>query len=170
MESGLQRLNSLPANEAESEFGKCCGSTKWAQAMAAECPYASWEELVTAAHRIWWSLEPADWLEAFASHPKIGEKKAARETASEAQDWAAQEQSGVQGAAEDTVQSLAVLNREYERKFGYIYIVCATGKSPDEMLAILRNRLPNDAETELRIAAHEQSLITKLRLTKLISQ
>lgn len=138
--------------------------------MAAECPFANSNQLVTIADRIWWSLEPDDWLEAFASHPKIGENKAARATAAEAQNWAAQEQSGAQNAAEETARSLAELNRDYEEKFGYIYIVCATGKSSEEMLAILRERLPNDAETELRIAAREQSRITKLRLGKLIDQ
>lgn len=170
MEPGLDRLNSLAANEAEEEFGKCCGSTNWARRMAAERPFANSNQLVTIADRIWWSLEPDDWLEAFASHPKIGENKAARATAAEVQNWAAQEQSGAQNAAEETVRSLAKLNREYEEKFGYIYIVCATGKSSEEMLAILRERLPNDAETELRIAAREQSRITKLRLGKLIDQ
>ncbi len=181
MEPGLERLNSLPANEAGSEFGKCCGSTKWARRMAAECPFANSSQLTTIADRIWWSLEPEDWLEAFASHPKIGENKAARTTAAEApnhparavragtpENWATQEQSGARNAADETVRSLAELNREYEEKFGYIYIVCATGKSSEEMLAILQERLPNDAETELRIAAREQSRITKLRLGKLI--
>lgn len=138
--------------------------------MAAERPFAFSNHLITIADRVWWSLEPDDWLEAFASHPKIGESKAARATAAEAETWAAQEQSGALDAAKETVRSLVDLNREYEEKFGYIYIVCATGKSSEEMLAILRQRLPNDAETELRIAAREQARITKLRLGKLIEQ
>lgn len=151
--------------------------------MAAESPFANSTQLITIADRIWWSLEPDDWLEAFASHPKIGETQAARGTAIEAPDlpvraasagtpenWAAQEQSGAQNAAEETARSLAEFNQEYEKKFGYIYIVCATGKSSEEMLVILRERLPNDAETELRIAAREQSRISKLRLRKLIDQ
>lgn len=183
MEPGLERLNSLAANEAAAEFGKCCGSTTWARRMAAESPFANSTQLITIADRIWWSLEPDDWLEAFASHPKIGETQAARATAIEAPDlpvraasagtpenWAAQEQSGAQNAAEETARSLAEFNQEYEKKFGYIYIVCATGKSSEEMLVILRERLPNDAETELRIAAREQSRISKLRLRKLIDQ
>lgn len=183
MEPGLKRLNSLPAKEAEAEFAKCCGSTNWVRRMAAECPFANSEQLITIADRIWWSLEPDDWLQAFASHPKIGESKAARATAAEArnhparaaragnpENWAAQEQSGAQNAAEETVRSLAELNRRYEEKFGYIYIVCATGKTSEEMLAILQERLPNDEETELRIAAREQARITKLRLGKLIDQ
>lgn len=170
LEPGLERLNSLPANEAEVELGKCCGSTKWASRMAAERPFANAKQLVMLADRIWWSLEPVDWLEAFASHPRIGEKRTARATAAEAQRWAAQEQSGAQNAAQETMRLLAELNREYEKKFGYIYVVCATGKSSEEMLATLRERLPNDAETELNIAAREQALITKLRLGKLINQ
>jgi OHCU decarboxylase len=170
LEPGLTRVNSLPAKEAEAELRKCCGSTNWARRMAAECPFANSDQLFTIADRVWWSLAPDDWLEAFASHPKIGENKAALETAAATQDWAAQEQSGAQNAAEETVRSLAKLNREYEEKFGYIYIVCATGKSSEEMLAILRERLPNDAETELRTAAREQSRITKLRLEKLLDQ
>lgn len=170
MEPGLERLNSLPANEAEVEFGKCCGSTNWARRMAAECPFQNSSQLITIADRVWWSLEPEDWLEAFATHPKIGENKAAHATAAEAEIWAAQEQSGARDAAAETVRSLAELNREYENRFGYIYIVCATGKSFEEMLAIIRERLPNDAETELRIAAREQARITKLRLGKLINQ
>ena len=170
MEPGLKRLNSLPAKEAEAEFAKCCGSTNWARRMAAECPFANSEQLYTIADRIWWSLEADDWREAFASHPKIGESKSALVTAVEAQTWAAQEQSGAHNAAEETVRSLAELNRDYEQKFGFIYIVCATGKSSEEMLEILRERLPNDVETELRTAAREQSRITKLRLGKLIDQ
>jgi len=170
LEPGLERLNSLPPKEAEAEFGKCCGSTNWARRMAAECPFANANQLMTIADRVWWSLEPDDWLEAFASHPKIGEKKAAGATAAESEAWATQEQSGARDAAEETVRSLAQLNRQYEDKFGYIFIVCATGKSSEEMLTILRERLPNDAENELRIAAREQARITKLRLGKVIHQ
>ncbi len=138
--------------------------------MAAESPFANANQLMTIADRVWWSLEPDDWLEAFASHPKIGEKKAADATAAESEAWATQEQSGALHAAEETVRSLAQLNRQYEDKFGYIFIVCATGKSSEEMLTILRERLPNDAENELRIAAREQARITKLRLGKVIHQ
>jgi OHCU decarboxylase len=170
LEPGLDRLNSLPADDAEAEFGKCCGSTRWARRMAAERPFTNSNELVTLADRIWWSLEPEDWLEAFASHPKIGENQAARAILAEAQSWAKLEQAGGPNASEETARSLAELNREYEHKFGYIYIVCATGKSSEEMLEILRERLPNDAETELRIAAREQARITKLRLGKLINR
>jgi OHCU decarboxylase len=136
--------------------------------MANERPFADAYHLATLADRIWWSLDSDDWLEAFASHPKIGENRAARVTAAAAQSWAVQEQSGAHNAPEETLHWLAELNRQYEEKFGYIYIVCATGKSSEEMLEILRGRLPNDPETELPIAAREQARITKLRLGKLI--
>jgi OHCU decarboxylase len=170
LEPGLERLNSLPANEAEAEFGKCCGSTNWARRLIAERPFANVDDLIAASDRIWWLLERDDWLEAFASHPKIGENKAAHATAGEAKKWAEQEQSGTRNAAEETLRSLAELNRRYEEKFGYIYIVCATGKTSEEMLAILRERLKNYPDTELHIAAREQSGITKLRLRKLLNQ
>ncbi len=170
LEPGLERLNSLAANEAEAEFGKCCGSTNWARRLIAERPFANGDDLIAVSDRIWWSLQPDDWLEAFSNHPKIGEGKVARATAGEAQKWAEQEQSDTRNAAEETLHSLAELNRRYEEKFGYIYIVCATGKTSEEMLAILRKRLNNDPDTELRIAAREQSRITKLRLRKLLNQ
>lgn len=123
-----------------------------------------------AADRIWWSLDPQDWLEAFHSHPKIGEKKAAAPTAAEAQQWSEEEQSGINNSAKQTLDALAELNRAYEEKFGFIFIVCASGKSTEEMLAILHERMGNDLSEELRIAAAEQSKITDLRLRKLLAR
>ena len=165
----LKRLNEIPADEAVAELAKCCGSKRWAEAMTQRRPYLSEEDLTRAAGEVWWSLEEHDWLEAFRSHPKIGEKKAAEAVSTQSRQWSSQEQSGVSNADHDTVDSLAQLNREYEEKFGYIFIVCATGKSAGEMLAILRERLRNDAATELPIAAAEQAKITELRLKKLIN-
>jgi OHCU decarboxylase len=165
----LDFLNSLSPTEAEAEFLKCCGSRNWAQQMVVERPFGSLNQLIKASDRIWWSLEPADWLEAFHSHPKIGEKKAAATIAAEAQQWAEDEQSGTRAATEETTAELAELNGAYEKKFGYIFIVCASGKSSDEMLAILRKRLNNDPDDELRIAAAEQAQITQLRLRKLVA-
>ena len=167
--ANLAALNALSANAAEVEFLKCCGSKNWAGEVASARPFATVDELLAEAERIWWSLPPADWLEAFHSHPKIGEKKAAANVAADAQKWSAQEQSGVENSTEDTVKTLAELNRVYEEKFGFIFIVCATGKSSDEMLAILRERLKNSPEVELRNAAAEQAKITELRLGKLIA-
>ena len=154
---------------AEAEFLKCCGSRNWAQQMVAARPYRDLSELITKADRVWWSLDSEDWLEAFHSHPKIGEKKAAAPTTVEAQQWSEDEQSGIRNSAQQTLDELADLNRAYEEKFGYIFIVCASGKSSEEMLAILHDRLKNNALEELRIAAAEQAKITELRLRKLLA-
>jgi len=137
----------------------CCGSTAWANAMFNRQPF---EDLHRAADEIWWALTPQDWLEAFAAHPKIGQKSAAK--------WTAQEQSGMSHAAASTAEEMARLNSEYENKFGFIYIVCATGKSADEMLTILQTRIHNSPEQEIRMAAAEQAKITHLRLDKLLKQ
>lgn len=168
-DAGLSRLNSLPENEANEEFLKCCGSRGWAKRVTAGRHFASLDELIAESERVWWSLAPDDWLEAFHSHPKIGEQKAAAPTAVEAQRWSEDEQSGIRDSAQQTIDALAQSNREYEEKFGYIFIVCASGKSSEEMLAILRERLENDAEEELRNAAAEQAKITELRLRKLVA-
>ena len=168
LQTDLEQLNLLPASEAEHELLKCCGSKEWAERVAAKRPFGTVADLTKSADHIWWSLEPRDWLEAFHSHPKIGEKKAAAAVAAESQKWSEDEQSGIRDSGEETIAALAKLNREYEEKFGYIFIVCASGKSSEEMLAILRQRLGNDAPEELRIAAAEQAKITQLRLTKLI--
>jgi OHCU decarboxylase len=165
---GLEGLNSVEPTEAEKELLKCCGSNNWARRMVAERPFTSLGELLESADRVWWPLAPRDWLEAFHSHPKIGETKAAAATAAEAQKWAEDEQSGTRNSAQETMDALAQLNREYEEKFGYIFIVCASGKSSAEMLRILRQRLGNNPAEELRIAAAEQAKITQLRLRKLI--
>ena len=165
----LERLNELPADEATQEFRKCCGSQRWAETMTERRPFSSVEELTGIAGDVWRSLNHDDWLEAFRSHPKIGEKKATEPVSTQSQQWSGQEQSGIRDADRDTIDSLAQLNREYEAKFGYIFIVCATGKSAAEMLALLRERLPNDPDTELPIAAAEQAKITELRLKKLIN-
>jgi OHCU decarboxylase len=161
-------LNSLTANEAQSELLKCCGSKRWAERMSAETPFESLNDLLAKADSVWCALEPHDWLEAFHSHPKIGERKAAAVTSEQSKSWSEAEQAGVSNAAAQTLQALADLNKEYEDKFGYIFIVCATGKSSEEMLAILRGRLQNNPDEELRIAAAEQAKITKLRLQKLV--
>ena len=165
----LASLNSLSASRAEEEFSKCCGSKKWAQQMVAARPFKDLDELTAAADRAWWSLGTDDWLEAFHSHPKIGEKKAAAATAVEAQRWSEDEQSGLRNSAQQTLAALVELNQAYEEKFGYIFIVCASGKSSEEMLEILRDRLKSSPDEELRIAAGEQAKITELRLRKLLA-
>jgi OHCU decarboxylase len=146
---------------------QCCGSKRWAENVANTRPYENVEKLIANANDIWWSLDRYDWLEAFQSHPKIGEKKSAAPVSDQSRQWSGQEQSGVATASRETVDALAALNWAYEQKFGFIFIICATGKTSVEMLESLKKRLENDAETELPIAAAEQSRITELRLKKL---
>lgn len=170
MIQSIDELNEVSADDAHAEFLKCCGSKRWARAMTDARPFESLDEVLAEADRVWWSLSEADWMEAFRAHPKIGEKKAATAQSAEAQKWSAQEQAGVAVASAQTISQLAERNREYENRFGFIFIVCASGRSSEEMLAIINERIHNDHETELRTAAAEQSKITRLRLEKLLNQ
>ena len=163
----LAEFNAIPASRAKSALMDCCGATRWAAGVASKRPYESTEALDKAADAIWRDLDRSDWLEAFGHHPQIGEK--AEGGSAPAREWAAGEQAGAQGAAEDVKARLAQGNRVYFEKFGYIYIVCATGKSAEEMLAILEQRLQNDPAQELPIAAEQQRLITHIRLKKLFA-
>ena len=165
----LESLNSLPHDEAVKALLQCCGSKRWANDVAQSRPYPNLETLIAKANDVWWSLQQDDWLEAFRSHPKIGEKKAADPVFDRSRQWSGQEQAGIKEASRETVDALAALNWGYEQKFGFIFIICATGKTSDEMLSALKQRLENDAATELPTAAAEQSKITELRLKKLLS-
>jgi OHCU decarboxylase len=167
MNPNLAMLNALPEELAEAALLACCGSAIWARRMAHARPFDSIEAVQSEAEHIWWDLAKDDWLQAFAAHPKIGKKKAQRAN-EQSRTWSEKEQTGIAGASSDTMQKLADGNTAYEKRFGYIYIVCATGKSADEMLALLRGRLQNDADTELKIAAGEQAKITRLRLEKFL--
>lgn len=129
-------------------------------------PFGSEEAMLWAARNEWFALEPADWMEAFAAHPKIGDRDGLRSGSAGTRHLAAREQAGVDGAPEDVLSALAAGNAAYEKKFGYIFIVCATGLTAGQMLARLRDRLTNDPATELRVAAEEQAKITELRLKK----
>jgi len=165
----LDRLNSLSPDDAEIEFLKCCGSKNWARRMVDQRPFIDVSELLSKADDGWRSLGAQDWVEAFRSHPKIGEKKAEQAQSAEARAWSEQEQAGTRETAKATMAALAAGNREYESRYGYIFIVCATGRTTAEMLAILHERLSNDPDNELRIAAEEQRKIMQLRLRKLIA-
>lgn len=169
MPDPLEDLNTLSPDEARQEFLKCCGSQNWAGRMVDERPFKDIAELLGKADSTWWSLESGDWLAAFRSHPQIGEQKAAEQVAEQARSWSEAEQAGTRDAARETIAQLAAGNREYEQQFGYIFIVCASGKTAAEMLAILRERLSNDPDQELRVAAEEQRKITQLRLKKLLN-
>lgn len=170
MNQSVQRLNELPADGAEAEFLKCCGAQRWAREMAEARPFADLDHLLSEGDRICALLAPDDWLEAFRAHPKIGETKPAAFHSAQAESWSAQEQSAVAKASLETIKELAEKNREYEDRFGFIFIVCATGKSSEEMLALINARIHNDRNTELRTAAEEQRKITQLRLEKLLNQ
>ena len=162
------QLNKLNTKEATAEFSKCCGSTVWVNKMIDSRPFADRQQLCEIAEKKWLECSEKDWLEAFTHHPKIGDLKSLEKKFSATKEWAGGEQAGVNRAAGATLIKLADGNNDYEKKFGFIFIVCATGKSADEMLALLKTRLSNDRNTELKIAMREQNKITRLRLGKLL--
>ena len=165
----VEFLNGKTNKELETMFLRCCGSTHWAKRMADSIPFSSDSDLHKTAIQIWKSLDKDDYLEAFKAHPQIGASVAElRKKFQTTSNWSSGEQSGMQSASEDTIQALKVANAQYLERFGYIFIVCATGKSADEMLAIIQERLPNAPEVELPIAAFEQQKITTIRLEKLL--
>lgn len=149
-------------------FRDCCGSTEWARRMAAARPFASEEELFNTAAAIWNDLGTKDRLEAFSAHPMIGATKAAPAQQAQSAAWSKSEQAGVSSADDQLRQELVEANRAYYEKFGFIFIVCATGKSAGEMLERCKTRLGNDRDTEIAIAAEEQQKITEIRLRKLL--
>jgi 2-oxo-4-hydroxy-4-carboxy-5-ureidoimidazoline decarboxylase len=165
----LSDLNNLPAAARAEALATCCGATAWVAALNQVFPFATTEALYVEADRIWYTLSEADWREAFTHHPKIGDVKALKEKFASTATWAAGEQGAVRQASQATLEELAAGNAAYEHKFGYIFIVCATGKSADEMLALLQARLPNEPSQEIRIARGEQAKITRLRLEKLLA-
>lgn len=164
----LKELNEAHKENLRQQLQTCCGSAAWVQQMVASFPVSTEKELLDHAERIWFSLDEKDWKEAFEHHPKIGDMDSLRKKFSGDQ-WAAGEQAAVERSSEDVLQQLADYNKEYEEKFGYIFIVCATGKSAEEMLALLMQRLNNDPGEEIEIAAAEQNKITQLRLQKLLN-
>ena len=164
----LERLNALPRQRALRALLDCCGSKNWAQQMVARRPFACESELFETADKTWSGLAREDWLEAFLHHPPIGETRAKAKQSATASRWSAKEQAGARKAAPEVLKALEAQNHVYAGKFGFVFLICATGKSSDEILRALRQRLPNDPDTELRIAAEEQRKITELRLEKLL--
>ena len=161
-------LNDASPAEARDALTRCCGSSAWVAGMLGRRPFASSAALYADAEAVWAGLGRMDVLEAFAHHPQIGATGAAAPAASgAAAAWSRQEQARVQDAADETRDALAARNADYLQRFGYIFIVCATGKSAAEMLALLEARIGNEPERELAIAAGEQARITRLRLEKL---
>ena len=164
----LAALNALPEPEAERALRECCGAEAWARAVAAARPFRDREHLHAAADGAYADLDRADLLEAFAAHPRIGERAAAGTGERHAR-WSAGEQAGMREADAGVSAELTRANREYEARFGYVFLICATGRSAPEMLEALRQRMRNDAETELAVAAEEQRKIMHLRLEKLLT-
>ena len=166
MNETLAAWNAAGATEARNAMLTCCGAKRWADAMVALRPIASVAALSEAADRMWGTMQEADWLEAFACHPRIGERKEIPHEDRLSAAWSRAEQSQTNAANEDVLAEIAVGNQRYEELFGFTYIVCATGKSAEEMLTILEWRLGSTREAELREAAEQQLQIMQIRLGK----
>jgi 2-oxo-4-hydroxy-4-carboxy-5-ureidoimidazoline decarboxylase len=166
----LARWNVLPQEAAVKQILPCCGSQAWACEMAAQRPFQDEGALIAASDAVWRDLDESEWMEAFNSHPRIGESRALNPSALRSSAWAMQEQKEVADAGEAVKITLAEGNREYESKFGRIFIVCAMGKSAAELLETLRRRLQNDAGAELREAAEQQRQIIQIRLRKWLQE
>ena len=162
MDRIAEYLSVLPTDAARTELTRCCGARRWVEQMLAALPFASDAAVLAAAEREWRSLERKDWLEAFARHPRIGDRATAG--------WSRDEQSGMNAAAAAVRARIAEGNRLYEEKFGHLFLICATGLTADEIVRELDRRLANPPEEELRNAAAEQAKITRLRLEKLVSR
>ena len=153
--------------DAHELLRRCCGSTAWIARMVARRPFEDQESLLKAARDEWFALTPTDWREAFAHHPQIGDRESLRQRFAASGHLSEKEQAGLDGASLSVLDGLADGNERYQAKFDYIFIVCATGRSANEMLAMLRERLKNDPATEIHIAAEEQAKITELRLMQI---
>ena len=165
----IETFNQLSFAEKQSELFNCCGSRAWSEALAKINSFKTLDELKNESDRIWFSLSEKDWKEAFSHHPKIGDVEGLKKKFASTAEWASGEQSKVREASEVILSELKENNDAYENKFGYIFIVCATGKSAEEMLALLKKRLINNPAFEGRVAAEEQNKITHLRLDKLFA-
>jgi 2-oxo-4-hydroxy-4-carboxy-5-ureidoimidazoline decarboxylase len=163
----LARLNASARGEAAETLFRCCGSTRWVERMLERRPFASMREVHAAAEAAWSGLDRADYLEAFAHHPRLGADPARFRGRFANADLSAQEQAEVALADEATLETLRAGNSAYEARFGFVFLVCATGKSARDVLTLLEQRMGNDSETELGVAAAEQARITHLRLEKL---
>jgi 2-oxo-4-hydroxy-4-carboxy-5-ureidoimidazoline decarboxylase len=165
MNAVLDAWNALDVDAAVAALLSCCAAPRWTQAVVAQRPYLSAKELLIAADIAWAATDESDWMEAFRAHPRIGERKAAHASA-QSTAWSRQEQAAADAAHAETLAELATGNVRYEELFGFTYIVCATGKSAEEMLQILRRRLASDRKNELQEAAEQQRQITQIRLRK----
>ncbi len=164
----LQELNALNKTQLEEVLGKCCGSSQWVQKISSLFPFADEACLLEAAATTWYACKENDWLEAFTHHPKIGDMASLKQKFLATADWAAGEQAAVKHSPDKVLKDLSHANILYEEKFGYIFIVCATGKTADEMLQLLTTRLYNNSEDEIQMAMEEQHKITAIRIKKLL--
>jgi OHCU decarboxylase len=158
----LRWFNQASEQEAVAELLAVCHSRRWARQVAAGRPYPDLAALQRTAEEVWTGLDPGDWLEAFAAHPRIGERGGG------SADWSRQEQAGVDAAGQETQTAIARGNADYEDRFGYVFLISAAGRDAEEILANLRARLGNDPDTELRVAAGEHRRITRLRIERLM--
>ena len=158
-------LDAATDDGARAMLTRACGSSRWVDRMMARRPFGRDAKMLIAARVEWFALSEADWLEAFSHHPQIGDRAALESRFPQTHDLSAKEQSGIGIAGADVLTALAQANTDYFNRFGFIFIVCATGKSAEEMLALLLSRLQHDRPTELRIAVEEQAKITALRLS-----
>jgi len=166
MSGVLAQWNTAAVENAVREILPCCGSKAWAGVMVERRPFPDVTTLLAASDETLSNLTAEDWMEAFRSHPRIGESRAAQSAPDQSATWSAQEQQTVAAAGDAVKIALAEANQEYEQRFRHIFLVCATGKSATEILEILRRRLRNDGPTEFREAAEQQRQITRIRVTK----
>lgn len=169
MNPRLAEWNHVDQKTALAAMLACCGSRQWAAEMVALRPFSTVDALSESADRVWRTMQEPDWLEAFACHPRIGERNGPS-TSAQSSEWSKQEQSGASGADNRVLAQLAEGNRLYEEIFGFTYIVCATGKSAGEMLEILKRRIESAREDELREAAEQQRQIMQIRLGKWLAE
>jgi 2-oxo-4-hydroxy-4-carboxy-5-ureidoimidazoline decarboxylase len=163
----LVEFNKQARSKAKEDLFRCCGCSAWVEKLITHFPFSSIEDLKLSSDKIWFSCTEEDWKEAFSHHPKIGERSSSKNNNSK--EWSQQEQSGVEQSEKTILEQLQEVNKTYENKFGFIFIVYATGKTASEMFDLLRKRLTNDYEKEIHIASGEQNKITHLRIDKLLS-
>jgi allantoicase len=166
---GLEQINNLPAAAARKALLDCCGSITWADQIISQRPFTTDAKLFESAEKIWAQLDPKEWLRAIRQHPPIGSKRRNSKQSGTARKWSTGEQSAAQTSSPETLAVLHAANQAYHATFGYVFLICATGKSGDEILQSLRQRLANDPDRELRVAADEMRKIIRLRLEKLLS-
>ena len=165
----IDQLNRLSEADASATFEQCCGAAQWVERMVYARPFEQLSEVLETSDTIWEECDVDDYEDAFTHHPRIGDVESLAKKYANTKAWATGEQKGVEGADQAVIEKLAAGNTSYEEKFGHIFIVCATGKSAAEMLAMLEARMKNDPKDEILIAAGEQNKITRLRLKKLLA-